>query len=261
MVPLRGPETAPATKNRRVAALRALLSSWCYRVFGRAIRCRRAARFVPVNGVAGCWVILAPRGSRPAAGWWCSLAVCRSRSTWAMWRGSLPIFGRRGTGRWCWGCCSAGCGQLRSGRCGRPMSILVCSGSGWSARAGRNGLSQSTATSLPSSTVTCARSARRVVRLRSVSSCCAARPADNRWARLPCGGSSAPTEIWPAPLGFGRTGCGTYGTELAAAGIDLLVLRDLMGHASPETTAGYVHLSIETLSAEYTNARAKARTQ
>ena len=38
----------------------------------------------------------------------------------------------------------------------------------------------------------------------------------------------------------------TYGTELAAAGIDLLVLRDLMGHASPETTAGYVHLSAET---------------
>jgi len=53
----------------------------------------------------------------------------------------------------------------------------------------------------------------------------------------------------------------TYGTELAAAGIDLLVLRDLMGHASPETTAGYVHLSIETLSAEYANAREKARTR
>ena len=30
----------------------------------------------------------------------------------------------------------------------------------------------------------------------------------------------------------------TYGTELAAAGIDLLALRELMGHASPETTAG-----------------------
>jgi integrase/recombinase XerC len=43
----------------------------------------------------------------------------------------------------------------------------------------------------------------------------------------------------------------TYGTELAAAGIDLLVLRDLMGHASPETTAGYVHLSAEHLAAEY----------
>jgi site-specific recombinase XerD len=47
----------------------------------------------------------------------------------------------------------------------------------------------------------------------------------------------------------------TYGTELAAAGIDLLVLRELMGHASPETTAGYVHLSAETLAAEYTRAR------
>jgi integrase/recombinase XerC len=48
----------------------------------------------------------------------------------------------------------------------------------------------------------------------------------------------------------------TYGTELAAAGIDLLALRALMGHASPETTAGYVHLSIETLAGEYAAARA-----
>lgn len=47
----------------------------------------------------------------------------------------------------------------------------------------------------------------------------------------------------------------TYGTELAAAGIDLLVLRQLMGHASPDTTAGYVHLAPETLAAEYRRAR------
>jgi integrase/recombinase XerC len=47
----------------------------------------------------------------------------------------------------------------------------------------------------------------------------------------------------------------TYGTELAAAGIDLLALRQLMGHASPETTAGYVHLSDEHLAAEYAAAR------
>jgi integrase/recombinase XerC len=46
----------------------------------------------------------------------------------------------------------------------------------------------------------------------------------------------------------------TYGTELAAAGIDLLVLRELMGHASPETTAGYVHLSPETVAAEFARA-------
>jgi len=49
----------------------------------------------------------------------------------------------------------------------------------------------------------------------------------------------------------------TYGTELAAAGIDLLVLRELMGHASPETTAGYVHLSAATLAVEYDAARAR----
>lgn len=51
----------------------------------------------------------------------------------------------------------------------------------------------------------------------------------------------------------------TYGTELATAGIDLLVLRELMGHASPETTAAYVHLSPETLAAEFAKARAANR--
>ena len=39
------------------------------------------------------------------------------------------------------------------------------------------------------------------------------------------------------------------------AGIDLLVLRDLMGHVSPETTAGYVHLSAGALAREYEAAR------
>lgn len=48
----------------------------------------------------------------------------------------------------------------------------------------------------------------------------------------------------------------TYGTELAAAGMDLLALRELMGHSSPETTAGYVHLPVERLAAEYAAARA-----
>ena len=47
----------------------------------------------------------------------------------------------------------------------------------------------------------------------------------------------------------------TYGTELASTGIDLLVLRDLMGHASPEATAIYVHLSPETLAVQYASAR------
>jgi integrase/recombinase XerC len=51
----------------------------------------------------------------------------------------------------------------------------------------------------------------------------------------------------------------SYGTELAAAGIDLLVLRDLMGHTSPETTARYVHLSAATLATEYAAAMAGAK--
>src|SRR5487761_1572792 len=51
----------------------------------------------------------------------------------------------------------------------------------------------------------------------------------------------------------------TYGTELASAGIDLLALRDLMGHASPDTTARYVHLSSDTIAAEFAAARAATR--
>lgn len=51
----------------------------------------------------------------------------------------------------------------------------------------------------------------------------------------------------------------TYGTELARAGIDLLVLKELMGHAHAETTAAYVHLSPETLAAEYARVRGGAR--
>ncbi|MGE0305184.1 MAG: tyrosine-type recombinase/integrase [Microbacteriaceae bacterium] len=47
----------------------------------------------------------------------------------------------------------------------------------------------------------------------------------------------------------------TYGTDLAAAGMDLLVLRELMGHASPETTAGYVHVSPARIAAEYAKAQ------
>lgn len=43
----------------------------------------------------------------------------------------------------------------------------------------------------------------------------------------------------------------TFGTELATAGIDLLVLRELMGHAHAETTAAYIHLAPETIAAEW----------
>jgi len=51
----------------------------------------------------------------------------------------------------------------------------------------------------------------------------------------------------------------TYGTELAEVGIDLLVLRELMGHSSPETTAGYVHLSAESVAAEFARVNGASR--
>jgi integrase/recombinase XerC len=49
---------------------------------------------------------------------------------------------------------------------------------------------------------------------------------------------------------------GTLLSTSSSAGIDLLALRELMGHANPETTAAYVHLSPQTLAAEYARARA-----
>ena len=47
----------------------------------------------------------------------------------------------------------------------------------------------------------------------------------------------------------------TFGTELGAAGIDLLVLRELMGHAHVETTAAYVHLSADSIASEWARAK------
>jgi integrase/recombinase XerC len=51
----------------------------------------------------------------------------------------------------------------------------------------------------------------------------------------------------------------TFGTELAAAGMDLLVLRELMGHAHAETTAAYVHVSADAIAAEWAKAKEAMR--
>lgn len=56
----------------------------------------------------------------------------------------------------------------------------------------------------------------------------------------------------PEPPGSDPTGCVTpMAPNWPTTGIDLLVLRELMGHARPETTAAYVHVSPETLAAGY----------
>ena len=51
----------------------------------------------------------------------------------------------------------------------------------------------------------------------------------------------------------------TFGTELAAAGMDLLVLRELMGHVHAETTAAYVHVSADAIAAEWAKAKEAMR--
>lgn len=47
----------------------------------------------------------------------------------------------------------------------------------------------------------------------------------------------------------------TFGTDLAAAGIDVLVLRELMGHVHVETTTAYVHLAPDVVASEWARAR------
>src|SRR5215468_3469187 len=111
--------------------------------------------------------------------------------------------------------------------------------------------------SSPSWPPTCARNGPRRAGRRSASWCCAAgQPLTEaglrrifRTHRL----ASGALRVRPHRLRH------TYGTELASAGIDLLALRELMGHANPETTAAYVHLSPQKLAAEYARARAAAR--
>ena len=141
---------------------------------------------------------------------------------------------------------------------GRGHGPASCPGHGQ----GRQGTQScpSTACSSPNWPPTCARNAHRGAPAPSASWCCAGRPSANRLTEAGLRRifrthrhSSGALRVRPHRLRH------TYGTELAAAGIDLLVLRELMGHAHPETTAAYVHLAPETLAAEYARARAGQR--
>src|SRR5699024_1775377 len=53
----------------------------------------------------------------------------------------------------------------------------------------------------------------------------------------------------------------TFGTVLAAAGVDLAVMQSLLGHAHVDTTARYVHLAPEHVKAEFDAARERIRAQ
>ena len=53
----------------------------------------------------------------------------------------------------------------------------------------------------------------------------------------------------------------TFGTALAEAGVDLLVMQALMGHDHVDSSAAYVHLAPVHLRASYDAARARQRSQ
>src|SRR5829696_8001895 len=202
-------ETAPATKNRRVAALRALFEHLVLSGVrssnpvpaGRKVRAGERRRGLLGHlGNAGRRTggrsVVQPRRLPESleltdvAMFLAGLLTARDRAmVLAMLLGGLRS------------------AEVRSLRL--TDVDLGLGGFGWSGRAARNGLCRSTATSSSSSAATCARNGLRAVGHRSASSCCAARPAGSRWVRRRCGGSSAPIASWLAPRGFGRTGCGT----------------------------------------------------
>jgi integrase/recombinase XerD len=53
----------------------------------------------------------------------------------------------------------------------------------------------------------------------------------------------------------------TFGTALAEAGVDLVVMQALLGHAHIDTTARYVHLAPIYVKAEFDAARSRQRTE
>jgi site-specific recombinase XerD len=52
----------------------------------------------------------------------------------------------------------------------------------------------------------------------------------------------------------------SFGTALAEAGVDLVVLKELMGHDHVDSAAAYIHLAPAHLRAAYDQARAHQRT-
>ncbi len=53
----------------------------------------------------------------------------------------------------------------------------------------------------------------------------------------------------------------TFGTALAEAGVDLVVMQALLGHAHVDTTSRYIHLAPAHVKAEFDAARARIRSQ
>ena len=98
-----GRGAAPATMNRRIAAVRGLFEFAVMTGAGRRTRSRpRGGR--PACGLpaVACWGISGRAGRAAAAGWCASRSGCPRRWNRRMWRRSWRICGPSGTGRSRW---------------------------------------------------------------------------------------------------------------------------------------------------------------
>ncbi|HSH62272.1 MAG TPA: hypothetical protein VK988_22010, partial [Acidimicrobiales bacterium] len=145
--------------------------------------------------------------------------------------------------------------EVRS--CGWPTSTrpAPCAGGGQGQQGAHRAHRQGFFTELAT---TCAPSARRVVPTRNASSGCAAHPGKT----VDRGGDAAHL---PHPPGQLRVQPGTSSSPAAYLWdrarhrrLDLLVLRELVGHPAGDAAA-YVHLSPDTLAAEFGKARPAIR--
>ena len=224
-------------------------------------RCRRLG-VRPGCGprAAGCSAISGRAGRRRAAGWSASHAVFPRASNPTRCPLSSPTCAPTGTRRWPWRCWWAGCEQPRFAPCAWLTWTGGCAGSGSIGKGNKERtvpvdrvffteLGNYLRTERPPG---CATPECFVV-LRGPTRGSALTEAGMRRIFRTHRARSGSTRVRPHRLRH------TYGTELATAGIDLLVLRELMGHASPESTAAYVHLSSDTLAAEFAKARAATR--
>jgi integrase/recombinase XerC len=211
VVPLReGRGAAPATMNRRVAAVRGLFE---YAVLAgarrdnpvpaarrstgvRAVRRGMLGHLGPGRLRGGGRLVRAARrlpeslDPREVAAFIADLATARDRAmALAMLLGGLRASEVRG---------------LRLSHVDMGLRRLRVVGKG-----GRGEWFRWTGRSSPSWPPTCGRSDRRAAPPRRPLWCCVARPWAGRSPRLDCGGSSGPTGPGPARCGCGRIGCGT----------------------------------------------------
>ena len=204
-----------------------------------------------------CWVIWVRDAPVRAAGWCGSRDCFRNRCRPATSTHSSPRWARIGIGRWCWRCCWAGCGRRR---CAGLLLADVDMGRRRLRVIGKGGKERHVPVDAAFFTELAAylrwerppglATPQCFVVLRGPTTGAPVSEAGLRSLFRRHRELSGATRVRPHRLRH------TYGTELASAGIDLLALRALMGHVSPETTARYVHLSVEQLAAEYGAARA-----